>query len=231
MSKPLIKIAVVSDVVCPWCYIGKRRMEKAVSELAGEIDFEIAYYPFELNPEMPHEGKNHKNHLSAKFGGEDEYERLTAHVTDIAASEGLTFNFTDQTTSPNTRDAHRLILFAKEQGKHLELVEAFFKAYFTDEIDLTKRENLIDIAVKNGLEKSSVEQFLNSSTGITEVQMAETELQRAGVRGVPFYIVNDKYGISGAQASETFIQAFRNIGKELQTASAGETCDVESKEC
>jgi predicted DsbA family dithiol-disulfide isomerase len=231
MSKPLIKIAVVSDVVCPWCYIGKRRLEKAVSDLSGEIDFEIAYYPFELNPDMSPEGKNHKRHLAAKFGGEDEYERITAHVTDIAAGEGLTFNFTDQTVTPNTRDAHRLILFAKEQGKHLELVEALFKAYFTDEIDLSKRENLVDVAVKTGLDKSATEQFLNSSTGVNEVQIAETELQRAGVRGVPFYIINDKYGISGAQASDTFIQAFRNIGNELKAASEGVTCDVDSKEC
>jgi predicted DsbA family dithiol-disulfide isomerase len=231
MSKPLIKIAVVSDVVCPWCYIGKRRMEKAVQQLSGEMDFEIAYYPFELNPDMPLAGANHRVHLSNKFGGEEEYQRITNHVADVAAGEGLTFNFTDQTTSPNTRNAHRLILFAKEQGKHLQLVEAFFKAYFTDGVDLTNNDNLVSIAVSTGLDKTKVEEFLNSSTGSAEVQMAETELQRAGVRGVPFYIINDKYGISGAQASETFVQAFKNISQELQTAATGEVCNVDDKNC
>lgn len=229
MLKPSIKIAVVSDVVCPWCYIGKRRMEKAVSALSDEIDFEIAYYPFELNPDMPLAGKNHRDHLTNKFGGAEEYERITAHVTDIAATEGLTFNFSDQTISPNTRNAHRLILFAKEHGKQLQLVEALFKAYFTEQTDLTKNENLLKIAVANGLDEEKTKLFLESNAGLSEVQMAETELQRAGISGVPFYIVNDKYGISGAQATETFIQAFKNVGKELQ--SAAEACNVDNKAC
>jgi predicted DsbA family dithiol-disulfide isomerase len=227
--KPTIKIAVVSDVVCPWCYIGKRRMEKAVNTLSDQFDFELSYYPFELNPEMPVIGRNQKEYLSNKFGGEDEYERLTNHVSEIAETEGLTFDYSKQSTSPNTRNAHRLILFAKEEGKHLELVEALFKAYFTDGVDLSKNENLVNIAFNTGLNKEKVEVFLSGDTGTTEVIIAEKELQKMGITGVPFYIINDQYGVSGAQSSETFIQAFQNVAKEL--FAKGEICDVDGKNC
>jgi predicted DsbA family dithiol-disulfide isomerase len=227
--KPAIKIAVVSDVVCPWCYIGKRRMEKAVKALSGQFDFEIAYYPFELNPEMPLSGKDQKEYLSKKFGDVLEYERLTNHVTEVAETEGLVFDYPKQKVSPNTRNAHRLIMFAKESGKHLEMVEALFKAYFTEGVDLSKNENLVALATEVGLDKESTEQFLLSDTGIAEVAVAENELKKMGISGVPFYIVNDKYGISGAQSSETFIQAFQNVAKELSLK--GEACDVDDKNC
>jgi predicted DsbA family dithiol-disulfide isomerase len=227
--KPVIKIAVVSDVVCPWCYIGKRRMENAVKTLSGQFDFEIAYYPFELNPAMPLSGRNQKEYLSKKFGDESEYERLTNHVTEIAETEGLKFDYSKQNISPNTRNAHRLILFAKESGKHIEMVEALFKAYFTDGVDLSKNENLADVAASVGMDKSKTEEFLKTDTGIAEVAVAEKELQKVGITGVPFYIINDKYGVSGAQSTETFIQAFQNVAKELSVT--GQVCDVDSNNC
>jgi predicted DsbA family dithiol-disulfide isomerase len=229
MAKPVIKIAVVSDVVCPWCYIGKRRLEKAIDQMSAEYQFELAYYPFELNPDMPVKGKNQQAYLSDKFGGVEEYERITNHTADVASTEGLTFDFDKQKISPNTLNAHRLILFAKESGKHLQIVELLFKAYFTDGIDLSRIENLVKLATQAGMDEHKTAEFLQGETGVTEVRIAEKELQRMGVRSVPFYIINDKYGVSGAQPTETFIQAFRNIGKELQTA--GEACDVDDKNC
>lgn len=229
MSKPVIKVAVVSDVVCPWCYIGKRRFENAVKNLSGQFDFEIAYYPFELNPEMPIEGRNQKEYLSKKFGGEGVYNDRIAQVTEVAESEGLDFHYEKQNISPNTRNAHRLILLSKEDGKHLEMVEALFKAYFTDGVDLSKNQNLVAIAELIGLDKTKVDNFLLSDEGVTEVMIAESELQKMGISGVPYYIINDKYGISGAQSTETFEDAFKNIDKELSLQ--GESCDVDSKEC
>jgi predicted DsbA family dithiol-disulfide isomerase len=199
-------------------------MEKAVRTLSGKFDFEIAYYPFELNSKMPVEGLDQKEYLSKKFGDESEYERLTSHVTEIAEQEGLTFNFDKQLVSPNTRHAHRLIMIAKESGKHAEIVEALFKAYFTDGVDLTKKENLLNVAESVGMNRASTEIFLNSDSGTTEVAVAENELKKIGITGVPFYIVNDKFGISGAQSSQTFIEAFENIGDEL--ASSGDACEV-----
>jgi predicted DsbA family dithiol-disulfide isomerase len=227
MAKPALKIAVVSDIVCPWCYIGKRRLEKAIASVGETFEFEIAYYPFELNPDMPQEGRNNKAYLVNKFGSEEEYERLTGNVTRIAEQEGLIFNYDKQTTSPNTRNAHRLILLAKEDGKDVQLVDALFRAYFTDGIDLSKTENLVQVAADTGIDRQKAELFLNSSAGIAEVAMAETELQKLGIRAVPFFIINDKYGISGAQTPEAFVTAFRNIGKTL--AETDEVCDVDSK--
>jgi predicted DsbA family dithiol-disulfide isomerase len=228
MTKPVIRIAVVSDIVCPWCYIGKRRLEKAIDRLADQYTFEIAYYPYELNPELPAEGRDQKEYLSYKFGDESEYERKTGHVTTIAETEGLQFNYHKQKIAPNTRNAHRLVLLAKEDGKHLEMVEALFRAYFTDGVDLSRRENLVNIAVEVGLDQAKTDQFLKSEVGIAEVAIAEQELQKMGISGVPFYIVNDKYGISGAQATETFIEALTNIGNEF---SEGDVCDVDQKNC
>src|SRR6267378_1254107 len=109
MNKVKLRIDVVSDVVCPWCYIGKRRLEKAIGQLSSQFDFDVEYQPFELNPEMSKKGRNQKEYLTAKFGGEERYHQITDHVTRIAAEEGLKFDFKREIISPNTREAHRLV--------------------------------------------------------------------------------------------------------------------------
>ena len=139
MNKPQIKIEVVSDVVCPWCYIGKRRLEKALEQLKDQFEFDVEYSPFELNPDMPVEGRNQKEYLTQKFGSESKYKQIIGHVTKVAAEEGLNFDFTNQNVSPNTRNAHRIIWFAKAKGKQLEMKEALMKAYFEQGIDLSKK--------------------------------------------------------------------------------------------
>jgi predicted DsbA family dithiol-disulfide isomerase len=234
MIKPSIKLGVVSDVVCPWCYIGKRRLEKALDKLSDKYDFEIEYFPFELNPQMPAEGANQKQYLMEKFGGEERYQQITNHTTSVAAQEGLTFNFDKQERSPNTRNAHRLIQLAKEDGKHLQLTESLFKAYFTDGVDLSKNDNLIAVAESVGMDKEKVSAFLESNTGVTEIEMAEQELQKIGISGVPFYIIENKYGISGAQPTETFINAFEEIAASKLTVIAtdpAQACDVDKRNC
>ena len=212
MNKTKIKIEVVSDVVCPWCYIGKRRLEKAIDLSKDTFDFDIEFLPFELNPAMPKEGRNQKEYLSAKFGGNAQYEKITSNTTKVAAEEGLTFDFSKQQVSPNTRDAHRIIWWAKGEGKQGELKEAFLKAYFEDGVDLSKTENLLNVATQVGLDRAKVEKVLNSEEGLAEVITAEKLSVERGVSGVPFYIIDGKYGISGAQSSDTFIQAFKEIG-------------------
>lgn len=216
--KPKIKIDVVSDVVCPWCYIGKRRLEKAVNALSSIYDFDIEYHPFELNPTTPEKGFNQKEYLTKKFGGEDRYTELTNRVTAVAAEEGLSFNFSKQSVSPNTRKAHSLIQFSRTEGKQQALKEAFMKAYFTDGIDLSKKENLIEVAVQAGLDREKVENLLTDENASVQVALAEQELSKLGISGVPFYIINNKYGISGAQSSETFMKAFEEIGQETLDA-------------
>ena len=223
-----IKIDIVSDVVCPWCYIGKRRIEKAIDQLQGQFEFEVSYLPFELNSQVPKAGLDQKAYLANKFGGDDRFKQLTQHVTSVAATEGLQFDFNKQKVMPNTRDAHRIIWFAKQEGKQLAIKEAYMKAYFEEGVDLSKPENLISIAVACGLSETRVTALLNSDEGLQEVVTMEQLNQQRGVSGVPFYIINDQYGISGAQPTDSFIQALTQIGSEVESANA---CDVESREC
>jgi predicted DsbA family dithiol-disulfide isomerase len=230
MMKPVIKIDIVSDVVCPWCYIGKRRIEKAMKSLENEYDFDVSYLPFELNPQTPSEGFNQKEYLSKKFGSEEKYNQITSQVTSVAAQEGLQFDFSKQLVSPNTKDAHRVIWFARKEGKQLEVKEAFMKAYFEQGIDLTKKENIISVATSAGLDATRIASLLDSNEGLQEVIQLEEINYKRGVSGVPFYIINNQYGISGAQPSDVFVQALKQIGTEISTAE-GEACDVESKNC
>ncbi|NOT77234.1 MAG: DsbA family oxidoreductase [Cyclobacteriaceae bacterium] len=229
MKKREIQVEIVSDVVCPWCYIGKRRFERAVDELKSEYDISVTYSPFELNAEMPKEGVDQKAYLVKKFGSEEKFRQLTNNVVNTAKLEGLSFDFDQQRISPNTRDAHRIIAFAKVAGKQAEVNEAFMKAYFEDGIDLSKNDNLIRIAVEAGLEKEEVTDLLNSDKGIDEVELAEGMNHQRGISGVPFFIINNKYGLSGAQPTETFIKVLTEIGD--QVVLAGETCDPEQKDC
>ncbi|MBL0741299.1 DsbA family oxidoreductase [Chryseolinea lacunae] len=226
--KPVIRVDIVSDVVCPWCYIGKRRIEKAMAEVASEYDFDVHYLPFELNPGMPAEGANQKEYLANKFGSESKYHQITQHVTGVAKEDGLAFDFSRQTVSPNTRKAHSLIQAAANEGKQLAMTEAFFKAYFTEGVDLSKSENLVAVAVGAGMSKETAEAVLADTTALEKIEVTEKEMSKLGISGVPFYIINNRYGVSGAQPSDAFVQAFAEIGTEM---AKGAACDVDGTNC
>lgn len=225
LLKPVIRIDVVSDVVCPWCYIGKRRLEKAMTAASDKYTFEVAYHPFELNPATPASGVNQREHLAEKFGGDERYQSITAHTSSVAAQEGLEMNFDKQAVLPNTRKAHALILAAQNEGVQLPVAEAFFKAYFTDGIDLSRDGNLLKVAVTAGLDKTVAETALASKALLDSISTQESEMQNLGIRGVPFYIFNNEYGVSGAQASETFLKVFGELKKAAP--QEGEACDVD----
>ena len=208
MDKSTIKVGVVSDVVCPWCYIGKRRLEKAMELTSDRFAFDVEYFPFELNPHMPAEGVNYREYLCKKFGSEAKFMELSAHVKQVAAREGLIFNLDQQNVSPNTRDVHRVIMLAREEGRQLEVVEAFFKAYFREGVDLSQPENLVQISERAGMDGDQVRQLLDSNTGKIEIEMAEKELHDLGITAVPLFIIENKLAISGAQAVEAFVKAF-----------------------
>lgn len=228
--KSVIKIDIVSDVVCPWCYIGKRRIEHAMKLLENDFNFDVSYLPFELNPHTPSEGFNQREHLIRKFGGEEKYNQIASHVTRVAAEEGLQFHFDKQQISPNTSNLHRVIWFAKKEGKQAEVKEAFMKAYFEQGVDLTSSENIIAVAASAGLDAARVNTLLNSQEGLEEVNHLEQLNYQRGVSGVPFYIVNNQYAISGAQPSDVFVKALKQIGTELNMLQ-GETCDVDKENC
>jgi predicted DsbA family dithiol-disulfide isomerase len=230
--KPKIRIDVVSDVVCPWCYIGKRRLEKAMTALKDRFDFEVAYHPFELNPGMPQSGVNQKEYLTDKFGSEARYEQLTGNVTNVAAGEGIAFHYDRQHTSPNTRAAHRMAQLAAEEGVQQPVIEALFKAYFTDGVDLTKTENLVAVGASAGLDAAKTQALLDSDDKTAEVIASEKQMQQLGITGVPFYIINSKYGVSGAQQPQAFIDAFTQVGLEVVAGAEGDNaCSVDDPNC
>lgn len=229
MTKPKVTIDVVSDVVCPWCYIGKRRLEKAIDQLKDTLEVEVHYHAFELNPNTPQNGYDQKEYLAEKFGGEERYQQLTDNVSSVAAQEGLHFNYAIQGKSPNTLDAHRVIWYAGKEGKQLPVVEAMFKAYFEQGVDMTKQENLVTIAAANGLDADKVKELLATDLGKQEVREREVVNGKQGITGVPFYIINNKYAISGAQPTEAFLEALPDIAsKEL---AEGASCDVDAENC
>lgn len=230
MSKRRIKVDVVSDVVCPWCYIGKRRLEAAISKVKGDIEVEVNYLPFELNPNIPSEGADQKLYLEAKFGSSDRYRQLTAHVTSIAGQEGLHFDFAKQTIMPNTLNAHRLIQFAGTLGVQDAVKEALMKAYFEDGVDLSNNENLLTIAERAGLDRKGAEQLLSSDKDVDAVREMENLSKRRGITGVPFFIINDKYGVSGAQPHDTLAQIFKDACAE-NTIDQDQSCEIDQKDC
>jgi len=225
LPKPLIRIDVVSDVVCPWCYIGKRRLEHAMKAASDAYTFEVVYHPFELNPATPQSGVNQREHLSEKFGGDERYDSITGHTSSVAAQEGLEMNFGRQAVLPNTRKAHALIFAAQNEGKQLPVAEAFFKAYFTDGVDLSKDKNIVNVAVAAGLDRNVAEIAIASKALLDSIATQESEMTHLGIRGVPFYIFNNEHGVSGAQASETFLKVFDELTKATQ--KDGEACDVD----
>lgn len=219
MEKQKIKIGVVCDVVCPWSYIGKRRLEKAMEITADRYTFQVDYFPFELNPHHPEEGLDFHDYLRKKYGSEEHFEELTAHLRRTAAREGLVFNLHLQETSPNTRNAHRVVMFAREQGKQEAVVEALFHAYFTEGVDLSRRENLIAVASEAGLDAEKTRYLLSSNTGKVEIEMGEKELHDLGITSIPLYIIDDRVTLSGARSVEAFTRAFEEVSQSWAEAS------------
>lgn len=210
-----IRIDIISDIVCPWCYIGKRRLEKAIQKLDDPSIVRIFYHPFELNPYVPAAGFDSKAYLVEKFGSEAHYEKLTDSTAAVAREEGLEFHFYRQQVMPNTRTMHRIILFAQMAGDAGPLVEAFHKAYFIDGTDLTNIDNLIAIAVAQGLDGKAVSEMVTSGQLITEVEQAEKTIMKSGIRAVPFFIFNNKFGVSGGQPVDVFSSALAQTLAEV----------------
>jgi predicted DsbA family dithiol-disulfide isomerase len=202
-----MRIDIVSDVICPWCFVGKRRLEKALA-LRPEIPVEIIWRPFQLNPDMPSEGVDREAYLAAKFGGDAYAERIHANVTAAGASVDIHFAFDRIRRMPNTRDAHRLIRHASAQGRADVVVEALFRAYFLDGRDLGDHAVLTEIAAASGMDAREIGRFLASAAELDQVLAEERSARRIGVNAVPCFIFERQYAISGAQEPEFFLPIF-----------------------
>ncbi|QDV56274.1 DsbA family oxidoreductase [Rosistilla oblonga] len=204
-----LAVDVISDVICPWCFIGKRRLEKAIAAVDGQYDVQVNWHPFQLNPAMPKEGISRKEYRTRKFGSWERSLQLDAKVIAVGESEGIHFDFDKTEKTPNTVDAHRLIWLADQHGCQDAVVEAMFRAYFTEGKDIGNRQTLMDVTAEAGLNRQASEDMLNSDDGMEVISNGSEMSQQHQVDGVPFFIINNAVTLSGAQAPETFLDAFK----------------------
>src|SRR3984893_13950706 len=176
-----LTVNVISDVICPWCYIGKRRLEKAVAAFAGRDQVRVRWHPFQLNPHMPGEGMERKAYRTAKFGSWERSLALDARVAEAGRAEGIPFDYAKVMRTPNTLDAHRLIGLADREGVQDAVVEAVFRAYFVEGRDISQSTILLDVVAEAGLDRKGAETFLNSDEGLAAIRAAEDQARRSGV--------------------------------------------------
>ena len=200
-------VDIISDVICPWCYIGKRRLEKAVAAFGGPV--QVRWLPFQLSPTMPKEGVSRREYRTKKFGSWERSQELDAKVVAVGKEEGIEFAFERIEWTPNTRDAHRLIWLAEKQRVQDAVVEALFRGYFTEGRDMSHRQTLLDVVADSGLDRHEAEAMLNSDDGLEAIKQGDARARPFRVDGVPLFIVNGAITLSGAQPPEAFLEAFR----------------------
>ena len=212
-----MKIEIWSDIACPFCYIGKRKLEKAIQKLPDSSSIQIEWKSFQLNPDLQtNENQNTLTYLSQTKGWTlDQTLQMTAQVAAMGREEGLNFDF-EHTLVANTKQAHRLLHFAKEKGKQDELKERFFQAYFEEGKNIDQQETLLHCAELVGLYKGEAKQVLDSASFDAEIDQDVYESRLIGVQGVPFFVFDRKYGISGAQPDEVFDQTLKQAVDEIK---------------
>lgn len=223
MTERGLTIEIYSDVVCPWCYIGKRRLERALDQLNGAAQARITWRPFELNPTMPKQGMERTTYLESKFGSLDAFHRLEEHVLTAGAAERIPFAFGKVARTPNTFMAHRLMWYAEQQGRQDAVVESLFRGYFVEGADIGIPSTLVQLADRSGLGVEAVERFLQSGEGTEEVKAEEAAGHRLGIRGVPYFVLNQTSGISGAQPVDVFISVIEKVPIHMSGAAESST--------
>jgi predicted DsbA family dithiol-disulfide isomerase len=202
-------IAIYSDLICPWCYIGKRRMEEALRQLPPNSDASRSWHPFQLNPEMPREGLNRKLYRSKKFGSWEQSQAMDAQVTAAGKTVGIEFRYDLQTHTPNTFDSHRLVWLAGTSGVQDAVVEALFRAYFCEGANFSNQTKLIEVGAAAGMDALELKRFFASEAGASAVREEEQRARMLGISGVPLFVINEALSFSGAQPAETFLDALR----------------------
>jgi predicted DsbA family dithiol-disulfide isomerase len=219
VSAAPIKVDVWSDIACPWCYIGKRKFEDAASRFDGDV--EVEYHSFELSPDTPVDFEGDEVDFLAKHKGmpADQVRGMLDHVTGIAAEVGLDYDFSSLHHT-NTAKAHQLLHFAKARGLQLEMTERLLAAYFVEGRHVGRTADLADLAAEVGLDRDQVVASLESDQHLADVRADQQQAQSFGITGVPFFVLEGKYGISGAQAPEAFLGALQQVQSELATTGA-----------
>ncbi len=213
MENATIPVDVVSDVMCPWCYIGKRRLERAIAASPDTL-LDIRWRPFQLDATIPDDGMDRQEYLERKFGGAEGVAEVYEPVRDAGKAEGIPFRFEAITKSPNTINAHRIIRWSHSVGLQDQVVERLFELYFIEGADLTDKEVLTDAAAMSGMEREIVERLIHSDADVEETKNEIALAQQMGVTGVPTFIVGQKYAVVGAQGPEVIAGAIAKVREE-----------------
>ena len=211
MNRSQLKIDIVSDVVCPWCAIGYKKLSKAMEDLNEEILFEVNWKPYELHPEIPTEGFNKEEYYKIKFRNSNGSKDRFNHITEEGKKAGLEFNFDKSKNLPNTFLAHRLLWFSRSKDMQDVIAEALFHAYFTEGRDIGSIHELISISTENGLQKSEIKDFLKTDVGSDEILREELRAKEMKIFSVPTYIFNKKYLLVGGQEANTFKSYMKKV--------------------
>lgn len=213
-SQQSLTIDVISDAVCPWCYIGQKRLDKAIASVP-EVDVEIRWRPFQLDPTIPAEGKDRRQYMLAKFGSEERLNEIHANIEPLGAAEGIDFNFDAITVSPNTLDAHRVLRWAAANGPEVQgrLVRRLFQLYFEEGQNIGDHAVLVEAAREAGMDAPVVEAMLATDADRDAVANEAGTASRMGITGVPCFLLEGKYAVMGAQDSDTLADAIRQIAK------------------
>ncbi len=217
-----MKIDIISDTICPWCFVGKRRLESALAE-RPELDVEIVWHPYQLNPATPKEGVDRKDYLREKFGSETYPDGMLGALGEAGHSTGIGFKFNEMNRVPNTINSHRVLHWARESGCQDALAEILFRRYFVDNEDIGDPDTLVAAAEEAGLDPTVIRERLADDTDDELVRAEAQHASKMGITGVPTFIVDGRYAVQGAQTSDVFLQVFDKIAEELQAADAEPT--------
>lgn len=211
-EKMKVSVDVVSDVVCPWCYIGQKRLDAAIAALP-DVDVAVHWRPFQLDPTIPPEGKDRKAYMLAKFGSEEKLKQIHDRIVPLGAADGIDFHFEDIKIAANTLDAHRVIRWAGAAGEGVQgrVTKALFSANFEQGVYIGDQAELARIAGENGMDEAIVADLLATDADKDAVQAEIENAQAMGVSGVPFFVLDGKYAISGAQDAATLANAIRQV--------------------
>lgn len=201
----MIRLDILSDPICPWCYIGKAQLDRALAA-RGDHPFAIEWHPFQLNPDMPPEGMDRATYLETKFGGRENAAKVYGRIDEAARAAGLQINWEGITRTPNTLDAHRLIHWAGLEGRQTPVVQALFEAYFLQGRDIGDREVLADIAAEQGLDRAMIARLLASDADVEEIRARDAHARSHGVTGVPTFVVAERHVVPGAQPTEVWLR-------------------------
>ena len=217
MNGRTLQIEVYSDVICPWCYVGKRRLERALQQLGSRVTADVHWRPFQLNPTMPQQGMDRRVYLETKFGSLRVFEEMEQDLLEAGKTEQIPFAFGKIVRTPNTFQAHRLIWYAGQQAHQDAIVNELFKGYFEDGLDIGSASVLTELADRAGLKAAA---FLESDDGCAEVKAEEVVGHKLGIRAVPYFVLDNAYGISGAQPVEVFVAAIEKV-RPHRSSTAG----------